>query len=256
MKLISWNVNGIRAAERKGFADYMADVDADVVFLQETKAHPEQVPETLRELPGWGCAYVAGLKKGYSGVAVYWRQEPDEVLRGLGIDEFDDEGRVIGVRYGDLVLYGNYFPNGGRGADRVDYKLRFYDAFLAHMKAHRAQGRKVVVTGDFNTAHQDVDLARAKENQNTSGFLPEERVWLDRYLDEGWIDSFRHLHPDATERYSWWNMRTLARERNVGWRIDYFLVPQELGDAITDADIHDQVEGSDHAPVYLELDWT
>ncbi len=253
MKMISWNVNGIRAAERKGFLDYMAEVDADLVFIQETKAQPEQLPDTLTSLPGWGVRFHSGERKGYSGVCVYYRQEPDEVIEGLGDPKFDAEGRAIMTRHGDLCVFGCYFPNGGKGPERVDYKLEFYDALLTRMNALRAQGRKVVVCGDYNTAHHDIDLARPKGNRETSGFLPEERAWMDRYLDEGYIDTFRHCYPETRDCYSWWSWRANSRARNVGWRIDYFLVDDSMKDAIKSAGIHSKQEGSDHAPVSLEL---
>lgn len=257
MKMISWNVNGVRAAAKKGFLEWMESVDAELVFLQETKAIREQLPgEILKPPGGWtGCSFHWGEKKGYSGVAVYWKQEPDEIYEGLDVHEFDREGRVVGVRYGDVVIYGNYFPNGGQGPERIDYKLRFYDAMLQRMKAHRQQGQRCIVTGDYNTAHEDIDLARPKQNSDVSGFLPEERAWIDRYVDEGWVDTFRLLHPDAKDRYSWWSWRSNARERNVGWRIDYWMVPAALADGVQAADIHEAVEGSDHAPVSLDVSW-
>jgi exodeoxyribonuclease-3 len=257
MKMVSWNVNGVRAAAKKGFLEWMGSVDADLVFLQETKAELEQLPrEVLAPPGGWtGHAFHSGSKRGYSGVAVYWKRPPDEIYEGLGIDEFDAEGRVIGVRYGDVVIYGNYFPNGGQGPERVDYKLRFYDAMLARMKELRRQGRHCIVTGDYNTAHQDVDLARPKQNSGVSGFLPEERVWIDRYLDEGWVDTFRLLHPDATDRYSWWSWRQNAKAKNLGWRIDYWMVPSALAEGVRTADIDPAPDASDHAPVSLDLAW-
>ena len=255
MLMASWNVNGIRAAVRKGFLDWLLNSDYDLVFVQETKARVSQLPSELLNIPGWGSAWhSATSKKGYSGVAVFWRDKPDEVYEGLGIDEFDAEGRVIGVRYGDLVVYGNYFPNGGRGPERVEYKLRFYDAMLARMLELREQGREVVVCGDFNTAHHAIDLSRPKESKNTSGFMPIERDALQRYVDEGFIDSFRQLHPDEAERYSWWDMRTRARTRNRGWRIDYFFLDIGLSGRVVEADILHNEFGSDHAPVILALE--
>jgi len=254
MLMASWNVNGIRAIARNGFVDWLEDCDFDLVFLQETKASPNQLPKELRDL-SWDCAlHSSTVKKGYSGVGVFWRDEaPDEVFEGLGIERFDQEGRAIGVRYGDLVVYGCYFPNGGRGPERVAYKLDFYAAMLDTMKAHREAGREVVVCGDFNIAHHPIDLSRPRESRKTSGFLEEERAWLDRFEREGWFDTFRRLHPDEAERYSWWDYRTRGRERNVGWRIDYFWADQALADRIIDADILHDEYGSDHCPVTLEL---
>ena len=253
MRIVSWNINGIRAAETKGFGEWLAAEDADLVFVQEIKAMEEQVPAALREPPGWSAWFHPAERKGYSGVAVYARQDPDEVQKGMGDPRFDCEGRVIGVRYGKLWVFGNYFPNGGQGPERVAYKLDFYAAMLERMNALRDSGHDVVVTGDYNTAHKEIDLARPKENEETSGFLPEEREWVQRYIDEGWVDTFRHVHGDLPDRYSWWSFRANARARNVGWRIDYHFVNQGLLPRVTGADIHDQTQGSDHAPVSLEL---
>jgi len=254
MLMASWNVNGIRAAVRNGFLDWLTNSDYDLVFVQETKARVEQLGPELLEIDGWGAAWhSATSKKGYSGVAVFWRVEPDEIIEGLGEPTYDVEGRVIGVRYGDLVVFGNYFPNGGRGPERVAYKLGFYNAMLARIEALRAAGRHVVVCGDFNTALHPIDLARPRESRKTTGFLPEERDALQRYVDAGLVDTFRLLHPDEAERYSWWDLRTRARERNRGWRIDYFFADRELTSRIVRADILAHEYGSDHAPVVLEL---
>ncbi|MEE2829213.1 MAG: exodeoxyribonuclease III [Myxococcota bacterium] len=258
MKLISWNVNGIRAAAKKGFLEFLDTCGADLVFVQETKAQPDQLDDSLKHPPGWDSAFAVCERKGYSGTAVYWNTEtvgePDEVQCGLGIERFDVEGRVIMARYGDLCVYGNYFPNGGKGVERVDYKLDFYDHMLRRMNALRREGRDVVVCGDYNTAHHEVDLARPKANSNTSGFLMEERAWLDRWVDDGWVDSFREIHPEARDVYSWWSFRSGSRERNVGWRIDYFLVDEAARGRIRAADIDMDQMGSDHAPVSLELE--
>ncbi len=255
MKVVSWNVNGIRAAQGKGFLDWLRGQDADLVFLQETKARVEQLDLELIAPSGWSSAFHSGERKGYSGVAVYWRKghDPDEVLVGIGEPKFDAEGRVIGVRYGDYVVYANYFPNGGQGPERIAYKLEFYDAFLQLMNRHRAAGRKVCVGGDYNTAHREIDLARPKENETTSGFLPEERAWIDRYVEECWLDTFRYLHPDEPDRYSWWSFRMNARARNIGWRIDYWFIDQAMAGEVRAAQIYENQQGSDHAPVTLEL---
>lgn len=258
MKMVSWNINGIRAAWKKGLPEYLESSGADLVFLQETKAHPEQLEQEMRCPPGWGSAFEVGDRKGYSGVAAYWRLdtvgEPDEVQRGLGVDRFDAEGRVVMVRYGDLCVFGNYFPNGGKGPERVDYKLDFYDVMLQRMNELRRLGRDVVVCGDYNTAHRPIDLARPEQNKNTSGFLAEERAWLDRWLADGWVDTFRHRYPDTPDVYSWWSYRLVARPRNVGWRIDYFLVDAAAADRIVSAEVITKQEGSDHCPVWLELE--
>mgnify|MGYP003956364599 CR=1 FL=1 len=257
MKMLSWNVNGLRAVWKKGFADFLQGSGADLVFIQETKAHPSQLDAEMLEPEGWGSCFVSGERKGYSGVAVYWNLAtvgpPDEVCRGLGIERFDTEGRVVMTRYGDLCVFGNYFPNGGKGVERVHYKLDFYDAMLQRMNALRAEGRDVVVCGDYNTAHHAIDLARPKQNRQTSGFLPEERAWMDRWVDDGWVDTWRHLNPDVGQTYSWWSYRTMARPRNIGWRIDYFLVDKSASSRILGAAVLSEQEGSDHAPVSLDL---
>lgn len=255
MKIASWNVNGIRAAAGKGFLDWLAASDADLVFIQETKAHVEQLPAEVVRPPGWDSAFHSGERKGYSGVAVFWRADhrPDEVVAGLSDPRFDNEGRAIMARYGDLCVFGNYFPNGGQGPERVAYKLEFYETMLARMNSLRAAGRRVVVGGDYNTAHMEIDIARPKENQDVSGFLPEERAWVTRYVDEGWADAWRHLNPDARDRYTWWSWRMNSRARNIGWRIDYFMVGAEMRGEIRSAEIHEAQQGSDHAPITVEI---
>ena len=253
MKVISWNVNGLRAAERKGFLPWLESSGADVVFLQEIKANPEQLSDEVREPRGWHVEMHPAQRAGYSGTAVYCRDRPDEVTRGLGIPQFDEEGRVIAVRFGDLHLIGAYFPNGGRELLRVPFKLEFYAAMLANANALRAQGLSVLVTGDWNTAHQEIDLARPKDNQKTTGFLPEEREWVTRFFADGWADAFRRLHPDVLERYSWWAPWQKARARNIGWRIDYHVVADEMLSRVKAAEIHDDTMGSDHCPVSIDL---
>ncbi len=254
MKLVSWNVNGIRAVWKKGFREWLDGSGADVVFLQETKADPNQLEKEIREIPGWGSRFLTGDKKGYSGVAVYYREEPDAILEGLDVERFDNEGRVIGVRYGDLFAYGMYFPNSGRGTHRVVYKMDFWDTVLARMNQLREDGLDVLLCGDLNCAHTDHDIAKPRENENTAGFLPEERAWMDRTLAEGWVDTWRHVHPHTREVYSWWSYQTIARPKNEGWRIDYFLCDEAATDRIQDATIEDHVEGSDHAPVTLTME--
>ena len=232
-KLISWNVNGIRAAEKKGFLDWLAACEADVVAVQETKSHPDQLSPALLNPPGYQAAWNSAEKKGYSGTGTYSRHTPLKVVTGLGEARFDTEGRTLIHEFEPFVLFNIYFPNGGQN----------------YMKA----GRPVVVTGDFNTAYAEIDLARPKENVDHSGFMPEERLGLGEFFEIGLIDTFRALHPD-TVKYSWWNVVTRARERNVGWRIDYFMVSPDLKDRVIAADIHDEVQGSDHCPISLVLD--
>jgi exodeoxyribonuclease-3 len=254
MRLISWNVNGIRAVVKKGFFDWFVDASPDVLCVQETKAHPDQLTSDLRQPSGYHAYWNAAQRKGYSGVTTWSVEEPLSVEAGFGVEEFDVEGRVLMAAYPDFKLFNVYFPNGRRDLARLDYKQRFYAAFLEHCAALHARGERLIVCGDFNTAHQPIDLARPKQNQKTSGFLPEEREWLDRYLTHGFVDTFRALHPDQAERYTWWMYMRNARARNIGWRIDYFIVSEALMPAVTEATILSDVMGSDHCPTVLELD--
>jgi exodeoxyribonuclease-3 len=251
-KLLSWNVNGIRAAEKKGFLEWLAASDADVAAIQETKAHPDQVSPALLNPVGYQADWNAAEKKGYSGTVTYYRQRPLKVGKGLDEARFDTEGRVLIHEFEPFVFFNIYFPNGGRGAEWVAHKLAFYKRFLEVAQKLIKEGRSIVTTGDFNTAYAEIDLARPKENVAHSGFMPEEREGLGELFKIGLIDTFRHLHPD-TVKYSWWDMVTRARERNVGWRLDYFMVSPDLKDCIMEADIHDQVMGSDHCPISLVL---
>jgi exodeoxyribonuclease III len=252
LKMISWNVNGIRAAEKKGFLDWLASSNADLVAIQETKAHPDQLSAELIQPPGYQAFWNSAEKKGYSGTVTYSRHPPLQVKLGLGDIRFDTEGRTLIHEFEDFIFFNIYFPNGGRGAEWVAYKLAFYRRFLEVAQEYMHAGRQVVVSGDFNTAYAEIDLARPKENIAHSGFMPEERVGLGEFFQMGLIDTFRHLHPD-TIKYSWWDMVTRARERNVGWRLDYFMVSPGLKDSIQAADIHDEVMGSDHCPVSLVI---
>ncbi len=254
LRLVSWNVNGIRAAVKKGFFDWLATDRPDVLGLQETKISAEQLTVDMLAPEGYHTYWShSSGKKGYSGVAIFTREKPIQVTEGLGIPEWDAEGRTLIAEFPEFVIYNIYYPNGGRGDDRLTYKLGFYEAFLAHSEAYRAQGKKVISCGDFNTAHHPIDLARPKENEKISGFMPIERAWLDRYTALGYVDTFRSKYPERKDMYSWWNMRTFARERNVGWRIDYFFVTPDLVDNIIDAGIEMDVAGSDHCPVTLTL---
>jgi len=252
-KLLSWNVNGLRAAEKKGFLDWLAQADADVVAIQETKARPEQLSAALLNPPGYQAYWSSAEKKGYSGVGAYSRQLPLAVTTGLNDARFDSEGRVLIFEFEPFVLFNIYFPNGGRGPEWVAHKLAFYRRFLEVAQQHVRAGRPVVVAGDFNTAYAEIDLARPKQNVKTSGFMPEERAGLDEFFAAGLVDTFRQLHPTSV-KYSWWDMVTRARERNVGWRLDYFMVSADLKDRIAAADIHDDVLGSDHCPVSVALE--
>jgi len=252
MKIISWNVNGIRAAEKKGFLDYMKKENPDIMCLQETKAHVDQLSDSLKNIPGYTSYFVLGDKKGYSGVAIYTKIQPKDVTIGCGEPRFDTEGRIIAAEYDDFILYNIYYPNGGRGPDRVQYKLEFYDHMLAIWEDLRTKGKKLILTGDFNTAHKEIDLARPKENSKNTGFLPEERAWLDKIASMGYVDIFRNFNQEP-EWYSYWDQVTRARDRNVGWRIDYFWVTPDVVPMVTAAPIRMEILGSDHCPIELHL---
>lgn len=256
MELASWNVNGIRAVQRKGALDWIWDSSLDVVCLQETKAHPEQLDEALTAPEGWVAHWASAERKGYSGVATYTREAsaPAAVKVGFGTKRFDDEGRTLVTDHGDFLLYNVYFPNGKASAERLAYKLDFYAAFQKHVSAQVKKGRHVVICGDVNTAHREIDLARPKENEKISGFLPEERAWIDGFLADGWVDSFRAVHGDKTDVYTWWSMRTGARLRNIGWRIDYFYLDQSFSARLVDAWIRPEIMGSDHCPLGIALE--
>ena len=252
MQLISWNVNGIRSAYRKGFMEWFKKQNPDIFCVQETKAQMDVLPHDLLNIQGYHSIFSSAEKKGYSGVAVYSKRKPIRISTGLGISRFDYEGRTIVADFGQFMLFNIYFPNGQKNEERLKYKMDFYDAFLSVVDALDKEGRNIIVCGDVNTAHREIDLAHPKENETTSGFLPIERDWIDTFLSHGWIDTFRMFHPEP-ENYTWWSMRTRARERNVGWRIDYFYVNERFRNNVKDAFILPEVEGSDHCPIGLEI---
>ncbi len=252
MKLYSWNVNGIRAAEKKGFLEWINTTNADIICLQETKAQKDQLSIEILESHGYYTVWHSAEKRGYSSVATFCKNKPLYEQKGLGIEKFDREGRVIITEHDNFLLYNIYFPNGQRDQERLNYKMEFYEELLIILDEQVESGNNVVVAGDWNTAHKEIDLARPKDNVKNSGFLPEERAMLDKYAEHGYVDTFRMFHSEP-DRYSWWTYRFGARERNVGWRIDYFFVNESFTDHIVDADIHDKVMGSDHCPVSLEI---
>jgi exodeoxyribonuclease-3 len=254
MKLYSWNVNGLRAARKKGFLDWLESDKPDVIGIQETKCHPNQLDEELRNPPGYYTYWASAEKKGYSGVALYSRKKPESVQIGLGIDQFDREGRTIVANYGEFILITAYFPNGSRDHSRVPYKMEYKREFLAYCSRLREDGRSVIFCGDVNTAHKEIDLARPKQNNKTTGFLPLERAWIDEVIEEGYVDTFRELHPDESGGYTWWSYISGARDRNVGWRIDYFFASPELMPRVQAAQIHADITGSDHCPVSLSIE--
>jgi len=250
-RIYSWNVNGIRAAQKKGLLDWMGKAKPDVLCLQETKAMPEQLGPELTAPKGYSADYCWAEKKGYSGVATFSKPKPVGFNRGLGKREFDREGRVLLHEFPEFRLYNIYFPNGKARPERLDYKMRFYEDFLKRLK-RRGEADRIVICGDVNTAHKEVDLARPKANEDSSGFLPIERDWIDRLLAAGFLDSFREFEK-GPEHYTWWDLFTRARDRNVGWRIDYFFVSENLRGNLKRAAIHPDVMGSDHCPVSIEL---
>jgi exodeoxyribonuclease-3 len=254
LTLLSWNVNGIRALHQKGFLNWLEQAAPDILCLQETRAAEAQLPhEVARPAPYFTCWHSPAVKKGYSGTALFSRVTPLAVEFGLGLAEFDQEGRTIIAHYPTFSLLNCYFPNGSRDHRRVPFKLAFYDAFLHKCEQLCSEGRVVVICGDINTAHREIDLARPKANQKTTGFLPEERAWMDRLVEAGYVDTFRHCYPSLPGQYTWWSAVTEARARNIGWRIDYFFICQEGIDRVEDAFIWPEVMGSDHCPVGIRL---
>ncbi|MCB0037349.1 MAG: exodeoxyribonuclease III [Anaerolineales bacterium] len=252
--LYSWNVNGLRATYRKGFLDWLHQTQPDVLALQETKCHPEQLTDELRHPAGYHTYWASAVKKGYSGVAIYSREEPLNVHVGIGNPKFDDEGRTLTAEYESFYFISTYVPSGSRDYSRVHYKLEYLDYFLYTYCAHlQATGKPLIICGDINIAHQEIDLARPKQNKKTSGFLPEERIWVDKFIEQGLIDIYRARYPERTDIYSWWSAIGNVRQRNVGWRLDYFLISEHLVPQVADAHIHPEVMGSDHCPVSITI---
>lgn len=236
------------------FLPFVRKYKPDILCLQETKSEEEQLPEEIRDIEGYQSYFSSSqLRKGYSGVALYTKIDPDDVGHGMGIKKFDEEGRIVWAEYGDVVLFNIYFPNGGQGPHRIEYKLEFYEAFLKHIEKLRKVGKKIIFCGDVNTAHNEIDLARPKENEQNTGFLRIERDWLDKLEKHGYVDVFRKLNPDLKDVYTYWDMKTRARDRNVGWRIDYFYVSSDLLKQVKSFQTLSDVMGSDHCPIMLEL---
>jgi len=252
--IYSWNVNGLRAAVRKGMVDWLQTTQPDVLCLQEIKAEKEQFPKKLINLPYYLNVHSAE-RKGYSGVATLSKPSPEEIVTSIDHEEFDAEGRVLMTRYPEFILFNVYFPNGKKNAERLDYKMRFYHHFQQLCESYLQQGEKLVICGDVNTAHKEQDLAHPKPNAKYSGFLPQERAWIDEFLAAGFIDTFREIHGDGEGDYSWWSMRSkTARQKNVGWRLDYFYISDNLRKHLVEAEIHRSVQGSDHCPVSITLE--
>lgn len=255
LKLVSWNVNGIRAAAKKEeFWNWFDNTDADIINFQEVRATSEDIPKKLANVSGFESYFNESEKKGYSGVGTYSKIKPVNVCRGLGIEELDGEGRVLKIEYEDFLLYNIYFPNSGMNAKRLDFKVDFCNALLDELKELKSQGKNLVITGDYNIAHHPIDVYNPKNCEGKSGYLPEERAWLDQLEETGFIDTFR-LFDGGENNFTWWSYRTRARERNAGWRLDYFYVNEEIKDNVKSAAILSDIYGSDHCPVTLELDF-
>ena len=256
IKLISWNVNGIRAVLKKDFFKSFQQLDGDIVALQETKLQELQLTDEMKHIEGYEAYWsFATVKKGYSGVGTYSRLKPQRVNYEIGISKFDAEGRIIEMDFGDFIFFNVYFPNGQMSEERLQYKLDFYESFFKYTDAYKNSGRSLIITGDYNTAHNEIDLKNPKANENTSGFLRIERDWLDRIIENGYVDTFRHFYPE-TVKYSWWTYRFKARDRNIGWRIDYFFVTKDIIDKgwIKEAFIDNDIFGSDHCPIGIVLE--
>ena len=252
MNIISWNINGIRAWHKKGKLEWLLRESPDMFCIQETKAEFEQLPVELKEIPGYHAYFDHSKgRKGYSGVAIYTKIKPEKVDYALGLEALDQEGRFIALHFKGFTLINTYFPNGGSGPVRLVYKLAYYEEFLKYVKRLTKKGVSVIFCGDINTAHTEIDLARPKENVKNTGFLPIERAWLDKVVEAGFIDTFRLKNGSITGAYTYWDMKTYARERNVGWRIDYFFVSSDIKDKIKASTMLEDVLGSDHCPILL-----
>ena len=252
LKIVTWNVNGIRAAVNKGFLDYLREEEPDICCIQEIKAKEANLPDEILNPSGYYGIWHPSERPGYSGVAVFTKTNPLNIQVGLGIPKYDTEGRVLQLDYPDFTLFNVYFPNSQKDETRLQYKLDFYQAFFDYTEDLRKSGKNIIVTGDFNTAHKEIDLANPKENENYPGFLPVERAWLDKIVNLGYDDVFRKFHQEP-KQYTWWTYRFGARKRNIGWRIDYFFVNKEFLPMITDCKIRADIHGSDHCPVEMYL---
>lgn len=252
LTLWSWNVNGLRAVMNKNFVKIVQSESPDILGLQETKLQQHQIPAELADLDNYHDFWSHATRRGYSGTAIFSKAKPLDVQYGFSTPEFDNEGRIIIAEYDSFILYNIYFPNGQMNDERLEYKLRFYDKCLEHMQMSRSKGKPVIVTGDYNTAHKEIDLANPKENSKYSGFLPIERAWLDKLVADGWVDTFRSFNSEP-EQYTWWSYRATARPRNIGWRIDYFFVDAAHQSCVVDAGIRQDIMGSDHCPIYIKI---
>jgi len=251
LKFISWNVNGLRAVEKKGFIDIVKGSGADIFALQETRAWPEQLSDEVKNIPGYSSYFAQAKKKGYSGLAVYTSKKPLNVITGLGMDQFDDEGRILTLEFETFFLVNAYFPNAQHELKRIDYKIGFNNALFEYLK-QLANKKTTIICGDFNVAHKAIDLANPEANKKNPGYSIEERTWMDRFINAGWVDTFRVFNQEPGQ-YSWWSYRFNARTKNIGWRIDYFVIDEKSKSWIQDADILTDIFGSDHCPVQVKL---
>lgn len=252
MKIYSWNVNGLRAVLKKGFLEWINEEQPDVLCIQETKLQENQLEDSFKNIEGYYSYFSFAEKKGYSGTATYTKEKPISVKHGIGIQRFDSEGRILITEFEKFTLFNIYFPNGQMNEERLTYKMEFYDALLDYCNKLVAEGKKLIICGDYNTAHTEMDIKNAKANEKTSGFLPMERAWMDKFIANGYTDTYRYKNPDKIE-YSWWSYMFKARERNTGWRIDYHFVSNNLLEVVKDAGILNEVMGSDHCPVMVEI---
>lgn len=255
MKIVSWNVNGIRASHKKGALAEAFALKPDILCIQETKAEVSQLGPEILEQKGYSYYFShSKVKKGYSGVAIFTKEKPEKVTTGIDMAGDDDEGRTVVAHFKDFVLINCYFPNGGGAPERLEYKLEFYDAFLKYINKLKKAGKKIIFTGDVNVAHTEIDIARPKENETHVGFLPEERAWMDEVVADGYVDVFRHFNPNKKDVYTYWDQKSAARDRNVGWRIDYFFASGNILGKIKNFKTHSDIYGSDHCPISIELD--
>jgi exodeoxyribonuclease-3 len=253
MKLISWNINGIRAAYKKGLYDWMIEEKPDILCLQEIKALPDQIPDSLNNIPGYHVIVNSAERKGYSGVLTFTKQKPMKIITKFDIEKFDIEGRIIITEFSSFILFNIYFPNGKKNKERLEYKLDFYNTLLEYVDNIKNEGKNIIVCGDFNTAHKEIDLSRPKQNEKVSGFLPIERSWIDKFIEHGYTDTFRFFNKEPNH-YTWWDQKTRSRERNIGWRIDYFFINNEFIPFLTSSYILSDIMGSDHCPIGIILD--
>lgn len=253
MRIYSWNVNGLRAIAQKNFFEWIKEENPDILCIQETKLQENQLKDELKNIEGYFSYFSFADKKGYSGVATYTKIQPNEVKYGIGIEEFDKEGRIVITEFNEFTLLNIYFPNGQMSDERLDYKLRFYDAILDYCNSEVKKGKRLIICGDYNTAHREIDLKNPKANEKYSGFLPIERAWIDKFIENGYIDTFRYFYPEKVE-YTWWSYKFKAREKNIGWRIDYHFVSENFIDRVKDVKILTDVMGSDHCPIMIEVE--